>query len=361
MSHALAFNAATVILADVATHPDLFDPQPAVISSTRAPASAGSVPPVAATPAQQSLAARLGPRVHLGTSSWSFPGWQGLVYGREASASVLARQGLPAYAAHPLLRCVSLDRSFYRPLPVADYAALAAQVPADFRFVVKAAAAITDATLREPGSGRPAQPNPLFLDPGFALDEVLRPAVEGLGERLGVLVFQLSPLPRGWLAQPERLLAALARLFDALPRPPHGLLALELRDAELLTPALAALLRDQGVRYCLGLHDRMPPVDAQLPMLRATWPGALVCRWNLQRGRRYESAKADFAPFDRLLAPDPDTRAALARVVAATAAAGQPVYVTINNKAEGSAPLSVQALAEAVAAQPGAGLSAAPA
>lgn len=297
---------------------------------------------------QQQLAQRLGPLAHLGTSSWSFPGWDGIVYRGEHSAQKLAREGLRAYAAHPLLRCVSLDRSFYRALPASAYAALAAQVPGDFRFVVKASASVTDAVLREPGSGRAAAPNPGFLDPTLARAEVLEPVVEGLGARLGALVFQLSPLPRRWLDEPGALLAALERLFTALPRPPHGVLALELRDAALLTPALAALLKAQGVRYCLGLHDRMPPIDAQLPMLRATWPGPLVCRWNLQRGYGYGEAKSTFEPFDRLQAPDPTTRAGLARVIAATLGAGHPVFTTINNKAEGSAPLSVLALARAI-------------
>jgi len=37
-------------------------------------------------------------------------------------------------------------------------------------------------------------------------------------------------------------------------------------------------------------------------------------------------------------------------VAAGTAQAGQPVFVTINNKAEGSAPCSVYALAERIVA-----------
>ncbi len=349
-SHAIPFhNADAAILADMQPATDLF----AAKSADKPPAAVkhGTVVSAPADAARRALAERLGASIRLGTSSWSFPGWAGLVYAREHSAAVLARHGLPAYAKHPLLRTVSLDRSFYRPLATAEYEALVRQVPADFRFVVKAAALVTDASLRDSGSGRPAQPNPLFLDPITTLEAVLRPAVDGLGEQLGVLVFQLSPLPRAWLAEPQRLLDALARLFDALPRPAHGLLAVELRDAALLTPAFAALLKAQGVRYCVGLHDRMPPLAAQLPVLRATWPGALVCRWNLQRGLGYADAKDRFAPFDRLVAPDLATREALARLIVATAAAGQPAYVTINNKAEGSAPLSVLALAEAIAAQ----------
>lgn len=295
-------------------------------------------------------AADLGPLVRFGTSSWYFPGWEGLVFRDRHSEGVLSKSGLAAYAQHPLLRTVSLDRSFYRPLSTAEYAALANQVPDDFRFVVKAGASVTDAALRDPSSGAPKQPNPLFLDPALTLETVLRPAVEGLGRKLGVLLFQLSPLPAEWLSTspPGRLLQALDSLFTKLPRPDHGLLAIELRDAGLLVPELAALLKLHGVRYCLGLHDRMPPLDAQLPMLRATWPGPLVCRWSLQRGLRYRQAKARFEPFDALAAPDPVTRQALARLIAVTVAAGQPIFTTINNKAEGSAPLSVFALAEAV-------------
>ena len=78
--------------------------------------------------------ARLPTDLRLGTSSWSFPGWTGLVYAREAGPEMLARQGLPAYARHPLLRTVGVDRTFYGPVPAETFAAWAAAVPEDFRF-----------------------------------------------------------------------------------------------------------------------------------------------------------------------------------------------------------------------------------
>ncbi|HRL36923.1 MAG TPA: DUF72 domain-containing protein, partial [Ottowia beijingensis] len=102
---------------------------------------------------------------------------------------------------------------------------------------------------------------------------------------------------------------------------------------------------------CLGLHAKMPPIEDQLPLLRALWPGPLMCRWNLHRRHGafgYEAAKAQYEPFDQLIDPDDETRTHLARVIAGTCGAGELAYVTINNKAEGSAPLSVAALAEAV-------------
>jgi uncharacterized protein YecE (DUF72 family) len=286
-------------------------------------------------------------RLFMGTSSWHFPGWSGLVWARPHPQATLSRCGLSAYARHPLFRTVSLDRAFYRALDALAYARLAKQVPAGFAFVVKAPAAVTDATLRDAGSGRPVAANPRFLDPALALEQVVRPAAAGLGAAFGVLVFQLSPLPREWLADAASLIHRLERLWQAvLPElSPGTLAAIELRDPELLTPRLAASLKAHGVRFCLGLHDRMPVLQDQLGMLRATWPGDLVCRWSLQRGLHYAQAKERWAPFDRLQAPDLATRSALATVIAGTLAAGYRAFVTVNNKAEGSAPLSVAALA----------------
>lgn len=314
--------------------------------------------PATPAPAVQALAARLaerfGGRLWLGTSSWHFPGWAGLVWARAQPEATLSRHGLTAYAQHPLLNAVSLDRAFYRPLDAAGYRALAAQVPPGFRFTVKAFSGVTDAMLRDPANGQALQPNPQFLDPEAAFAACAQPAAAGLGERLGALVFQLSPLPAPMLASPGALIGRLEAVWQRVrPALPAGaLLALEVRDPALLTPALAASLQAHGVRYCLGVHDRMPPVEEQLPLLRATWPGDLVCRWNLQRGQRYADAKDAWAPFDRLQAPDLPTRHTLARVAAATLNAGQRVLITVNNKAEGSAPLSVIALAEAILAQP---------
>jgi len=300
------------------------------------------------------LQARWGDRLYLGTSSWHFPGWAGQVWDRAWPAAVLSRAGLTAYARHPLLRTVSLDRAFYRALDRVTASGLAEQVRGvapGFRFVVKAPAALSDAVLRASATGAAMQPNPQFLDPGLATD-MATALTEGLGAHCGVLVLQLSPLPRIWLARPDRLQGHLAACCAALraAMPADTLLGVELRDPGLLQPSLAALLRTEGVRYVLGLHDRLPPLADQLPMLRAGWPGDLVCRWNLQRGQRYAEARDRWAPFDRLQAPDPDTRHGLARVMKATLDAGHRVFVTINNKAEGSAPASVRALAEALAA-----------
>ncbi len=302
------------------------------------------------------LASALPALLRLGTSSWTYPGWVGKVWDGDYSEQMLSRQGLTAYAQHPLLRAVSIDRGFYRALTASQYALYAAQVPDAFRFVVKAPSAVADAMVRNE-QGRSVQPNPLFLDPRLALDEFVQPALDGLGHKIGALVFQLSPLPPDLLRQMPRVLDRLHTMLRALPalKPlaPDGVIAVEVRDPAFLTPEFAAMLHDVGARYCLCLHPKMPPINEQLPVLRRLWPGPFVCRWNLNMRHGpfgYEEARTDYAPFDRMQDPDPATRSVLVKVIKATTDAGHPAYVTISNKAEGCAPLSVLALAQALCA-----------
>ncbi len=277
----------------------------------------------------------------------------------------LSKTGLSAYAEQQFLRTVSLDRSFYRPLTTAQYSAYAAQVARAgaaqrFRFTVKAPAAVCDALLRE--EGRAGQANPLFLNPEFAWKEALEPASSGLQAQLGVLVFQLSPLPAPMLRRMPEVLERLdALLSDLVARPqwralaPNAVLAVEVRNAEFVGtefgPEFAKILKAHGAAYCLGLHAKMPSAAGQLPMLRALWPGPLVARWNLHSKHGafgYQTAKNQYEPFNQLVDEDLETRETLARVIAATTRAGHSAQITINNKAEGSAPRSVVELLRSV-------------
>ena len=65
----------------------------------------------------------------------------------------------------------------------------------------------------------------------------------------------------------------------------------------------------------------------------------------------YATAKARYHPFNRLIDPRPDLRAEVARLAVARLRADQDVLVIVNNKAEGSAPLSIMGLAEAITAR----------
>lgn len=335
--------------------PGLFESETAAPPRRRA-AGAGDVRPARDSPLLK--APLLPPDIRLGTSSWFFPGWRGLVYDGVHPQATLSRKGLGAYAQIPLLRTVSLDRTFYAPISAVDYARYASQVPEHFSFVVKAPAIVCDAVMRDE-EGRGKVSNPHFLDPAIATREFVLPCLEGLKAKAGPLVFQVSPLPRSLIEDASLFIERLEGFFATLPselgahRPIY---ALELRNPQLLTPRLMRMLARAGVRYCVGLHDRMPEVERQEAALRAldgAEPGPLVVRWNLHRGFLYQAAKQRYEPFDKLVDQDGETRRALARMAATAFKAGRKVWITANNKAEGSAPLSVLELAREIARQIG--------
>ncbi|GAB3092625.1 hypothetical protein GCM10027287_39060 [Bordetella muralis] len=314
------------------------------------------VQPAPSVEGWRDLARQLPAQLRFGVSTWSYPGWDGLVWDGDYASATLSKNGLEAYHQHPLLRTVCVDRTFWRPLTTSQYAAYAGQVDEDFRFVVKCPASITDAQVRsEDGKARKANPN--FLDPRLAVEHFVQPTLAGLRAKLGVLVFQLSPLPWNWLGHPasllERLDGMLAAVQQALPADGAVIVAVEVRDPELLSQGLVDTLKAHRATFCLGLHGKMPPIEEQLPMLRALWPGPLVCRWTLNRifgAYGYADAQKKHDPFNAILSEDPHTRAVLARTIRGITGAGQPAYVTVSNDAEGCAPLSIQMLAQAIGA-----------
>lgn len=319
-----------------------------------AAALSSTVRPQPADPAQQALAAELPALARLGTSSWTYPGWAGLVWDGDYADTDLSKHGLKAYAQHPLFRTVSIDRTFYRPLTSSQFSRYASQVPDDFRFVVKAPSLIADAWMRD-GNGQGMKANPSFLDPVLAIQQFVQPALEGLGNKIGALVFELSPLPDHLLRNMPDVLLRLKTMLTALPDvralTPDGVVAVEVRNRQFLTSDLVPVLRSVGATYCLGLHPKLSDIEEQIQLLRKLWPGPLVCRWNLHARHGpygYEAAQKLYSPYDKTIDPDLETRRALARVIAGTVGAGQRAYVTVSNKAEGSAPLSVAALAQAV-------------
>ena len=337
---------------------DLFGgaPEPAAKPSAkaadhRAPRRGDSdraVPPAAQDSHLAGLGAALPQGVHLGTSSWSFPGWSGLVYEGSHSEVKLSRQGLGAYAAHPLLRTVGIDRTFYAPMAEADfrrYAGQARAVAPDFRFLVKAPMLFTGPRLRS-DDGQWTD-NPAFLSAALATAQFVQPATQGLGDSCGPLVFQFPPLGPRFTRAPQRFADALAEFLLALPKLyGSAFYAVEVRDPELLTDDYLAALCAGGATHCIAIHARMPPAATQGRFWRDAGRLPLVVRWSLHSGMKYEEAKERYAPFNALVDEDPEGREQVAVLIAEAVRREIAAYIIVNNKAEGSAPLTIHKLAD---------------
>jgi uncharacterized protein YecE (DUF72 family) len=315
--------------------PSLFKLAPRVVEGIEVPAE------------QRELAHALPPRLRLGTMSWSFPGWRGVIYDEQASPKSFAEAGLTAYTKHPLLRTVEIDRSFYDPLPARYFAGVSEQVPDDFRFVVKAH---EDCTLvRYPEHARygskQRQLSARYLDAAYATDAVVGPTCEGLGDKLGLLLFQFAPQDAG---EPRAFADRLQAFLEALPRGvPY---AVELRNVELLTRDYAQALNGNAV-HALNVWGNMPSVLEQARLIPPAARKPLLIRWLMRRGDTYEGARSRFMPFSRLVEPDSASREAIATLLAKALAHEVPAFVVVNNKAEGCAPESIFELARSISKQ----------
>jgi uncharacterized protein YecE (DUF72 family) len=236
---------------------------------------------------------------------------------------------------------VGLDRGYYGPIPRTDLARYRSQTPPDFRFVAKA-----DRRLLFP-SGPGAEPG-LLLDPAWASDAVIAPLVEELGERLGAVLFQFPPVGAGAFGGPREFAERLFRFLRALP--PGVPYAVELRTPQLVTHDYGQALAHGGATHAYVVHPEITPLAEQLRRVPPSSRGPRVVRWMLQPGWSYAAARNAWSPFTTLRAPDPQRRREVADAVRALTGSDAPVLTVINNKAEGSSPLSVVALARLLAA-----------
>lgn len=283
--------------------------------------------------------------VFFGTSSWSFPGWRGLVYSNSTTQTALARNGLHEYAAHPLLTTVGVDRSFYAPMPIEDLRHYAEQLPEGFRCCFKAPAAVTSVTLGS-RSGTFVK-NPDFMSVDRLVDDLLKPCAAVFRDHTGPIILEFSPFPRGISVEPADFTTRLEHFLAALPR--EFEYAVELRDARLLTPRYRALIDRHRVAHTFNYWSAMPSPGEQTSVVPPEDADFSIVRLLLRPGTWYEEQKGRFAPFNRLVEPDERMRAEVVDIVRRVLKRKRRVFVLVNNKAEGSSPLTVMALAKLLA------------
>ena len=293
----------------------------------------------------RAIAERLPAGLFPGTSSWSFPGWAGIVYSRSRSTTELAREGLREYAAHPLLTTVGIDRSYYAPLPIADLEAYREQLPRGFRCCIKAPAAVTAYTLGPPASR--GQHNPDFLSIDRLAEDLLEPLDSAFRDHTGPIILEFPPFARGARLDPDAFLDRLDFFLTHLPRSFEY--AVELRDRTLLTPRYHALLRSQRVAHTYNLWSAMPTPGQQAEIVPPENLPFSIVRLLLKPGTWYEDQREAFRPFDRLQAPDEAMRHDAVGVARRALQRQKRVFILVNNKAEGCSPLTVVALATRIA------------
>jgi uncharacterized protein YecE (DUF72 family) len=310
-------------------------------------------PPLAArlALALRSLAER---GVYFGASSWKYEGWLGTIYSperyvsrRKFSRKKFEAECLREYAE--TFPVVGGDFSFYR-FPTVDYwTSLFGSTPPTFAFGLKVPEQIT--VQRWPGHARygprAGQPNEHFLDAALFAGAFATP-LQPHRSQVAVLMFEFGTFAKEMFSRPADFFERLEGCLGALPG--GWRYAVEIRNPEYLVADYFVLLARQNVAHVFNAWTRMPRLADQITLPGAFTADFAVVRALLPKDRPYEEAVRLFEPYREVRQPGPSTRAALRQIVERALQVRKPAYVFVNNRLEGNAPATIEAVVSGRAA-----------
>jgi uncharacterized protein YecE (DUF72 family) len=280
--------------------------------------------------------------IFFGTSSWKYPGWQGMVYSRKyPSKRVFDQECLAEYSA--IFPTVCADFALYDFPDAEKMQIIYDQTTEDFRLSLKVTDRIT--IRRYPNIKRfgnfAGTDNPDFLNVSLFEDAFLRP-LEALRKKRGAIIFEFSTFYPNSGINYEKFVRLLDTFLSRLP--PGYEYAVELRNREFLTSEYLDMLQSHGVAHVLNNWTRMPPIVDQIQLAGVLTGKFSVARALLKPGRTYEEAVRLFQPYERIQEENPELRAGLAESVRRCVAEGKTLYAYVNNRAEGNSPKTIEAI-----------------
>ena len=192
------------------------------------------------------LRAAIPPDVHFGTSTWTYPGWTGLVYSKPYPASGATAKMLAEYARFPLFSTVGIDSSFYGPPKATSLTNWGRALPAGFRCVSKVWDRLTVFASK-------GQRNPDFLNADLFHSDIWEPYQAHFADHTGPFVFEFQTISRNDRVTPDHFAGLLDQFLGRLPT--EGQYGIEIRNDDFLSPAYFAVLREHGVAHVFQFLD----------------------------------------------------------------------------------------------------------
>ncbi len=296
---------------------------------------------------RETLASLAEQNVYLGTSSWKYPGWRGLLYDEQrylyrgkVAETRFERDCLEEYGQ--IFRTVCIDAGYYQFPSPKFIDGLCAQVPDGFKFAIKVTDTITARTFPNlPRHGdRAGKRNEHFLNAELFQSAFLA-SFEKHREKAGLLIFEFSHFHPRDFERGRDFMEALDGFLGSLPQ--GWQYGVEVRNKNLLQPDYFAMLRRHGVTHVYNNWTKMPTVAEQMRL-----PDSLTCdaftaaRFLLKPGRTFEQAVEMFKPYDQTKDVYEEAREALATLIqmrkdAAAQGRSKPSFFFVNNRLEGNA------------------------
>ena len=279
-------------------------------------------------------------KIRIGTCSWKYPEWHGLVYSAAKGIDYLQEYSRK-YST------VEIDQWFWSlfspetgakmPTPV-DVQRYRDAVPENFRFSIKIPNSITLTHYYKKDKGGNLVPNPSFLSSD--LFRKFLSLIDPLRDLLGPIIFQFEYLNKMKMPSPKIFRDRFGEFLDQIP--PDFVYGLEVRNKNYFNQGFFDFLLERGLAPVLIEGYWMPPIAE----LFQKWGGALrkhplvVFRLMGKDRKAMEEITGD--RWDRIVEPKDDELKAIADIMKDLAGSGVEVYLNVNNHYEGCAPATIE-------------------
>jgi uncharacterized protein YecE (DUF72 family) len=165
---------------------------------------------------------------------------------------------------------------------------------------------------------------------------------------VATLIFEFGTFNKSTFPTPADFMGRLEPFLAALP---EGFrYAIEIRNPEFLVPDYLSLLSSQNVAHVFNAWTRMPMLEDQIQLAEAYTADFTVVRALLRKGQAYEHAVKTLEPYRVIQEPNEGAREAIRQIAERSMKARCPAYVFVNNRLEGNAPSTIEAIVEGIRA-----------
>lgn len=271
--------------------------------------------------------------IQIGTCTWNYPSWVGLVY---TKSQPRAADFLTEYAQH--YRTVEIDSWFYHIPDRADVMDYLSRVDDEFSFTCKLTENITLTHARTHGKAdKTLVPNPDFLSASRFIEYLA--AIEPMLPRVGAIELEFEYLNRDKMPSVDQFLDRLGGFMSSIP---SGIpLAIETRNKNYLTKGYFEFLKKHDLAHVFSEKLGMPHIYDVYEEFGELLGETVIIR--LLGGDRKAIEEKTKGIWNKIVEPKDD----LQKIVDMSVKMqhdGKRLIISVNNHYEGSAPLTINTL-----------------
>ncbi|MCF7801804.1 MAG: DUF72 domain-containing protein [Candidatus Marinimicrobia bacterium] len=285
----------------------------------------------------------------IGTCSWKYDSWQGLVY----SPATKKSQYLKEYSRQ--FDTVEIDQWFWSlfgadkvvlpdPKIAEDYAL---SVPDSFRFTIKMPNSLTLTHFYQKQKSHPLEPNPHFLSPDL-LQTTLQ-NLEPLQGKIGALLYQFEYLNKQKMPGQSDFQHQFEKFAQTLPNDLTH--AIEIRNPNYLNRRFFDWFRELNLTPVLLHGYYMPDIVETYRKIYPSLEKTVVIRLHGPDRQGIEAESG--GDWSSMLRPKDDELETIVKMIQHLRQRQVNVFLNINNHYEGSAPITIKKVRDLLERLPG--------